>query len=160
PQLESVLGMFVNTAALRVDLGDDPIVTELLERVRRAVLGAQANQDVPFPRVVEAIAPARSSSHTPLYQTLFSTADAPPTEVDAKGIKTGPDEPLGSGSAKAEINVVVVNHEGPAEGAAGPMIVWEYNSDLFSRATAERMARNYRRLLESLVAGPGLRVSE
>src|SRR5262249_61922696 len=141
------------TAAIRVELGDDPIVTELLTRVRGAVLGAQANQDVPFPRVVETIAPARSSSHTPLYQTLFSVADAPLLELDAGGVRIVPDETPGNGSAKAEINVVVVNHEGGDESASGPMIVWEYNSDLFSPETAERMPKNYRRILESLVAG-------
>jgi amino acid adenylation domain-containing protein len=158
-ELDALLGMFVNTAALRVDLGDDPVVTELLARVRGAVLGAQANQDVPFPRVVEAVAPARSSSHAPLYQSLFSVADAPLPELDAAGVSIVPDETPGNGSAKAEINVVVVNHERPGGAPPEPTVVWEYNADLFSPATAERMARDYLRLLESLIADPGRRVS-
>jgi amino acid adenylation domain-containing protein len=158
-ELDGLLGMFINTVALRVDLKDDPTVTELLDRVRTAVLEAQSNQDVPFPRVVEAVAPARSSSHTPLYQTLFSIADAPLPELDAPGLRIEPDESPGNGSAKAEINVVVVNHDGRGEDPAVPRIIWEYNGDLFSAATAERMVRDYRQVLGALVSEPGSRAS-
>ena len=158
-ELDAMLGMFINTVALRVDLGDDPNVTELLGRVRAAVLQAQENQDVPFPRVVEAVAPARSSSHTPLYQTLFSIADAPLPDLEVNGLEIVPDESPGNGSAKAEINVVVVNHDGRGEAPAEPTIIWEYNGDLFSAATAERMVRDYCRVLESLVTDPGDRLS-
>jgi hypothetical protein len=100
-ELDAMLGMFINTVALRVDLSDDPAVPELLGRVRAAVMEAQENQDVPFPRVVEAIAPARSSSHTPLYQTLFSIADTPLPELSAPALEIVPDETPGNGSAKA-----------------------------------------------------------
>ena len=158
-ELDPMLGMFINTVALRVELGDDPSVAKLLERVRAAVIEAQANQDVPFPRVVEAIAPARSSSHTPLYQTLFSIADAPLPDLEAGGIEIVPDESPGNGSAKAEINVVVVNHDGRGDTPAEPTIIWEYNGDLFSAATAERMVRDYCQVLESLVSEPGGRAS-
>ena len=158
-ELDAMLGMFINTVALRVDLSDDPSLTELLGRVRAAVLEAQENQDVPFPRVVEAVAPARSSSHTPLYQTLFSIADAPLPDLDVTGLEIVPDESPGNGSAKAEINVVVVNHDGRGEAPAEPTIIWEYNGDLFSAATAERMVRDYCRVLESLLTDPGDRVS-
>jgi amino acid adenylation domain-containing protein len=158
-ELDAMLGMFINTVALRVDLSDDPTVTELLGRVRAAVLEAQENQDVPFPRVVEAVAPARSSSHTPLYQTLFSIADAPLPDLDAAGLRIVPDESPGNGSAKAEINVVVVSHDDGGEAPPVPKVIWEYNSDLFSAATAERMARDYCRVLDSLVSEPGARAS-
>ena len=146
-ELDAILGMIINTVALRVDLSDDPSLTELLGRVRAAVLQAQENQDVPFPRVVEAVAPARSSSHTPLYQTLFSIADAPLPDLDVSGLEIVPDESPGNGSAKAEINVVVVNHDGRGDAPTEPTIIWEYNSDLFSAATAERMARDDCRVL-------------
>jgi amino acid adenylation domain-containing protein len=153
-ELDPMLGMFINTVSLRVGLSDDPTVSELLARVRSTVLEAQENQDVPFPRVVEAVAPARSSSHTPLYQTLFSIADAPLPELEAAGLWIDPDETPGNGSAKAEINVVVVNHDGRGESPGAPTIIWEYNGDLFSAATAERMVRDYSRVLESLISEP------
>ncbi|HSD24549.1 MAG TPA: amino acid adenylation domain-containing protein [Solirubrobacterales bacterium] len=158
-ELDAMLGMFINTVALRVDLSDDPTVSELLGRVRVAVLEAQENQDVPFPRVVEAVAPARSSSHTPLYQTLFSIADAPLPDLEARGLRIDPDETPGNGSAKAEVNVVVVNHEGRGETPAAPTIIWEYNGDLFSAATARRMVGDYCRVLEALVSEPSARTS-
>ena len=159
-ELDAMLGMFINTVALRVDLSDDPAVAEILDRVRIAVLQAQENQDVPFPRVVEAVAPARSSSQTPLYQTLFSIADTPLPDLDAAGLEIVPDETPGNGSAKAEINVVVVNHEGRGDDPAEPTIIWEFNGDLFTAAAAERMVRDYCQVLESLVSEPGGRASE
>ena len=70
---------------------------------------------------------------------LFSIADAPLPDLDVTGLEIVPDESPGNGSAKAEINVVVVNHDGRGEAPAEPTIIWEYNSDLFSAATAERM---------------------
>ena len=158
-ELDPMLGMFINTVALRVGLTDDPTVSELLSRVRAAVLEAQENQDVPFPRVVEAVAPARSSSHTPLYQTLFSIADAPLPELEGGGLRIDPDETPGNGSAKAEINVVVVNHDGRGEAPAAPTIIWEYNGDLFSAGTAERMVTDYVRVLQSLVSNADARAS-
>ena len=77
PAAERLIGMTVGTAALRVDLAGDPTVSELLRRVRATVLDAIANADVPFERVVEALAPPRQATRSPLIQTLFSFDDAP-----------------------------------------------------------------------------------
>jgi amino acid adenylation domain-containing protein len=159
-EVEDLIGMLVNTVALRVDLSGDPTVTELLARVRSTVLEAHVHQDVPFERVVEAVAPARSASQGPLYQTLFSFADAPLPDLRAPGLQIVPDETAGNGSAKAEINVVVVNHSRRETAQDGELtLVWEYNSDLFSAATAQRAVAHYRTLLEAFVADPDRTVS-
>ncbi|KAF9999948.1 hypothetical protein BGZ65_004770, partial [Modicella reniformis] len=70
-QIESLIGFFVNTLALRVDLSGDPTVSQLLERVRSTTLDAQEHQDLPFEQVVDIVQPPRSLSHSPLFQVMF-----------------------------------------------------------------------------------------
>ncbi|MBV6325820.1 hypothetical protein KVP70_33540, partial [Duganella sp. HSC-15S17] len=69
-EIEALIGFFVNTLALRVQLADDPSVAALLAQVKDSTLGAYAHQDVPFEQVVEALQPPRSMSHSPLFQVM------------------------------------------------------------------------------------------
>ncbi len=150
---ERLIGMLVNTVALRAELAGDPSVGELLARVRSVSLEAYANQDVPFERVVDAVAPTRSAAHAPLYQTLFSFHDSPMPQLDGAGLAIVPDELKDNGSSKAEINVVAISHRRATGEPAGELtVVWEYNSDLFDPDTAADMVRHYRRVLEDLAA--------
>ena len=71
PEIEELIGFFVNTLALRLDYSGSPPVSELLEPVKMVALSAQEHQDVPFEQVVELLNPPRSLSHTPLFQTMF-----------------------------------------------------------------------------------------
>ncbi|WP_232509412.1 amino acid adenylation domain-containing protein [Mycetohabitans rhizoxinica] len=71
-EIEPLIGFFVNTLALRVDLSGEPNTSELLKRVRRTTLDAQAHQDLPFEQVVEIVQPPRRLNHTPLFQVLFA----------------------------------------------------------------------------------------
>ncbi|WP_338861466.1 amino acid adenylation domain-containing protein [Mycetohabitans rhizoxinica] len=70
-QIEPLIGLFVNTLALRIDLSGEPNTAQLLERVRRTTLMAQAHQDLPFEQVVEIVQPPRRLTHTPLFQVMF-----------------------------------------------------------------------------------------
>src|SRR3569833_2042362 len=71
-EIEPLIGFFVNTLALRIDLSGQPTVGELLDRVRRSVLQGQAHQDVPFEQVVEALNPVRAQAHSQQFQLMFS----------------------------------------------------------------------------------------
>ncbi len=162
---EQLLGMVVNSVALRIDLTGSPTVRELVQRVRNTVIEAQGHQDVPFEQVVQHLAPARSANAAPLYQTLFSFHDAPVRTLQLPGAVLVPCDALPNGSAKADLNVVVINrgvHSRPERvdpglyertAEDGITIVWEYNRDLLDRTSAERMLGHFERLLEQFVSG-------
>ncbi|WP_338083561.1 amino acid adenylation domain-containing protein [Burkholderia arboris] len=72
PEFESIVGLFVNTLALRIDLSGVPSVAQLLERVQGAVVAAQDHQDLPFEQVVEIVKPPRRLGHTSIFQVMIS----------------------------------------------------------------------------------------
>ncbi|HSR94635.1 MAG TPA: condensation domain-containing protein, partial [Solirubrobacterales bacterium] len=154
PGSVGLIGMIVNTVALRCDLGGDPDVRELLQRVRGVAVDAYANADAPFDAVVEAIQPPRDPSRSPLIQALFSFHDAPRGAERWSGLKSGLVQILSNGSAKADLNVIGVPEDG-----GGLTFVWEH-SDLLDDAAADRLAGHHLRLLEQFVEQPGARLSE
>src|SRR5439155_22038333 len=70
-ETERLIGAFINTLVLRVDLSGAPTFEEIVARVRKTALGAYAHQDLPFAKVVQALAVERNLSRGPLYQTIF-----------------------------------------------------------------------------------------
>ena len=71
-EVEPLIGFFVNTLALRLDLSKEPNTAQLLERVRQTAVGAQDHQDLPFEQVVEIVNPPRHLDHTALFQVMFA----------------------------------------------------------------------------------------
>jgi amino acid adenylation domain-containing protein len=81
-EVEPLIGFFVNTLALRMDLGDRPSVSQLLAQVRASALQAQSHQDVPFEQVVEALKPERTLAHSPIFQLMFAWQNTPQTAFE------------------------------------------------------------------------------
>jgi len=154
PLAERLIGMTVNTVALRCDLGGDPTVRELLARVRAMAIEAYANADAPFDAVVDAIGPRRGPGRSPLIQTLFSFHDAPRRPGGWAGLEARIVEGVHNGTAKADLNVVGNPRE---DGSLN--FSWEH-SDLLSDGDADRIAGHHQRLLEQFVADPDARLSE
>jgi amino acid adenylation domain-containing protein len=154
PSSERLIGMALNTVALRCDLDGDPTVRELLGRVRRVALDAYANADAPFDKVVEAIKPPRDPRRSPLIQTLFSFHDAPRPAAGWMGLRTKLVQVVPNGTAKADLNVIGID-----DGDSGLTFVWEH-SDLFTDASADRLAGHHLALLTEFAANPDARLSE
>jgi non-ribosomal peptide synthetase component F len=88
-EIEGLIGFFVNTLALRVDLSERPTVAGLLERVKARALEAQQNQDIPFEQVVERVDPVRTLAYTPLFQVMFAWQNAPGAAWSCRGWSRG-----------------------------------------------------------------------
>jgi amino acid adenylation domain-containing protein len=151
-EIEDLIGFFVNTLALRVDLSGSPGVAELLGRVKERSLGAQHHQDIPFEQVVELVQPARSLAHSPLFQVMFAWQNAPGGSLELPGLAVGPPDPSGSGdssspaAAKFDLSLVLWEDGGRI---AGNVI---YATALFERETVERWLGYLRRVLEEMAA--------
>ena len=152
-ELEGLIGFFVNTLILRLDVSDDPTFLQLLDRVREVTLGAQEHQDMPFEKLVEELQPERDLSRNPLCQVAFQLFNVPgATFVIAD--PTTYSWQSANGTSKFDLRVDL--GETP-NGLAGLI---EYSTDLFTADTVARMTGHFRTLLEAVAAEPGRRISE
>lgn len=151
PEVERLLGYFLNPLALRLDLSGDPTFAELVGRVRDVTLDALAHDEVPFEHVVAAVRPDRNPGRNPLFQVMFSLE--PPLPALPPGWRlTQLDVEVGT--AKTDLYLELDDRP---EGVIGRFV---YRTDLFGAATIERMAGHFLTLLESAARGPELRASE
>ncbi|MBD0671976.1 non-ribosomal peptide synthase/polyketide synthase, partial [Streptomyces sp. CBMA156] len=152
--VDELVGFFVNTLVLRTDLTGDPTFTELLGRVRETALAAYAHQDLPFEHLVEAVNPARSLSHHPLFQTMLALQNAPSGTFDLPDLRVTTDL-VGTGTAKCDLTFILTERPGE-DGLSG---VVEYSTDLFDAATVAAIAERWLRLLRTVAADPARRIS-
>ncbi|KAF9279674.1 hypothetical protein BGZ68_007777, partial [Mortierella alpina] len=131
PEIESLIGFFVNTLALRIDLSGKPNTQELLERVRRSTLAALNHQDLPFEQVVEAVQPPRKMDHTPLFQVMFAWQNNEDDDLELPGLQVTPCD-LDYDAAKFDLTLSLWEED---SGIGGNL---EYSTALFDRTTIER----------------------
>ncbi len=145
--IENLIGFFINTLVLRSEINFDSTIIEFIRQVRNDLLDAQANQNVPFEKLVDALVPDRDLSHTPLFQAMFSY------QVDDKKTLNFGDLSLTSiepviNTSKFDITLSVTENQGEIHGAI------EYCTDLFHKETMVRMVSHYLNLLQSLIENP------
>ncbi|WP_327072450.1 amino acid adenylation domain-containing protein [Kitasatospora purpeofusca] len=157
---EDLVGFFVNTMVLRADLSGAPTFRELLARVRERGLDGYAHQDVPFEFLVDALRPARSTAHHPLFQVLLAWQNVPDAVLGLPGL-TEEAVPVDSGGARMDLVFSLTGRRTPGDGApAGIDGVVEYNADVFDPATVELLAERLRRMLLAVCAAPDRPVAE
>jgi amino acid adenylation domain-containing protein len=147
PETEGLIGLFVNTLALRLDLSKEPSFTELLARARAVSLAAFANQDAPFARVVEKLRPERDLSRSPLFDVLFTLQNTPPATATVSGLNMEVVD-ADPGLARFDLSLELLEANGRITG------FFEYAKDIFERATIERFARCFEKILAGAVARP------
>jgi amino acid adenylation domain-containing protein/non-ribosomal peptide synthase protein (TIGR01720 family) len=153
PEVEGVVGFFLNTLALRTDLSRDPTFRELLGRARATTLEAFDHSDLPFEVLVEELVSERDLSREPLIQVLFVTFSPQQTQLPESrapgGLSLAP-FPVESGTTKFDLTCFLTRHGGSLE----------YNLDLFDGTTIERMGAHLRSLMEAVASDPDRRLSE
>nr|WP_230863147.1 non-ribosomal peptide synthase/polyketide synthase [Amycolatopsis camponoti] len=151
PALDDLVGFFVNTLVLRVDAGGDPSFRDLVARVRERSLDAYAHQDVPFERLVEALNPARSLAHHPLFQTMLAWQNTPGAGVELPGL-TVTERPVGTGTAKFDLWFSFTERADGLHGQA------EFNAEVFDHATVTGLLGRLESLLRQVVSAPDRRL--
>ncbi|MGW7413010.1 non-ribosomal peptide synthetase [Streptomyces sp. NPDC054863] len=152
PELEGLVGAFINTVVVRTDLSGDPGFAELLGRVRRTAVDAYAHQDVPFERLVQELRPERGPDRNPLFQVLFAGLSGSAPGPRFPGVEVEPVD-IDNGTAKVDLSLVV------AERPTGTTGTVAFDQDLFDRPTVERLVGHYLRLLDSAAHDPDLPLS-
>ncbi|HEX8362093.1 MAG TPA: amino acid adenylation domain-containing protein, partial [Longimicrobium sp.] len=145
-EIEGLIGFFVNTLALRVDLTESPTVAELLARVKERALGAQRHQDIPFEQVVELVQPARSMAHAPLYQAAFAWQNTADRTLELPGLTLGSAGAAAQTTSKFDITLALQETGGRIIGGV------EYATALFDAATVERWMGYLRTVLRAMAA--------
>ncbi len=151
-EIEGLIGFFVNTLVLRTDFSGDPTFHELLRRVHKVVVDAQAHQDLPFDKLIESLNVERDLSRPALFQVLFVLQTTPMRGFELPGLALQP-LLVHTGSAKFDIEL---NLEEMPDELLG---LFEYNTDLFEATTIARMCDHFLHLLAAIVAEPSGRIA-
>ncbi|MBF9000412.1 non-ribosomal peptide synthetase [Vibrio nitrifigilis] len=143
-ELEDLVGMFVNTQALRVNLDQVTDVSSLIHQVKATVLKAQTNQDVSFEQIVEAVAPNRNMAHNPIYQVIFALHNTPNQlaqmqDVDVQVVMGDSD------TAQFDLSVGLYEVDGQLSGYVN------FATALFKQETVERFMACWHTLLSHMV---------
>ncbi len=151
PELQGVMGFFLNTLLLRTNLSGTPTFRELLGRVREVTLEAYAHQIVPFEYVVKDLQPERNVGQTPLFQVMM-TLEPPGSTLPCGWTLTQME--VKTDTSKFDLYLELDDRP---EGIIGR---FEYSTDLFEATTIERMVGHWQTLLEGIVTNPAQRITE
>src|SRR6185369_5811814 len=110
PEIEGLIGFFINALTLRSDLSGDPSFRQLLDRVREVALGAFAHQDLPFEKLVAEVQPGRDLSRSPLFQIAFLLQNTPPSSLQLPGLTL---EMVATEAKMAKFDLQITAAEGP-----------------------------------------------
>ncbi|QKW08919.1 amino acid adenylation domain-containing protein [Streptomyces sp. NA04227] len=153
PELESLIGFFVNTLAMRTDCSGDPRFEDLLGRTRDTALGAYEHQDLPFEQLVEELAPVRDLGRNPIVQVMFQLNDVPQPELDLPSLRVDSFAPLDE-VTRFDLSMFLAES---GEGLEGQVV---YAAELFDESTVARLAEGFVRALEAVATDASVRLSQ
>ena len=147
PQVETegLIGLFLNSLALRTNLEGNPTFEQLLTQVRDLTLAAYENQDVPFEKLVQALNPERSLSRHPIFEVLLNFANMPRTDWEMSGLNLSQIK-VNNGQSKFAITLYAKEQQGQLH------LALNYQRALFSAERMSDFLAQYQRLLEQIVA--------
>lgn len=152
-EVENLIGIFINTIALRTDLSGDPVFRDLIKNIRDVALNAYAHQDLSFEKLVEELKPVRDLSRPPIFQVVFNMQNTPLPIFNLPGLDIEPLE-IDRGVAQFDLSLIITKSEKSYLGTV------EYNRHHFEAESIERMFRSYLLILEDIVSKPDLPISQ
>jgi NAD(P)-dependent dehydrogenase (short-subunit alcohol dehydrogenase family)/acyl carrier protein len=152
-ETEALIGFFINTLVLRIDLSGDPTFIEVLQRVREVSLEAYAHQEMPFEKLVEELQPDRSQNHSPLFQVMFvlQNIEVGPLELPGLSLSVYKEE---NWTAKFDLLLTMCETNNGMDG------FFKYNTDIFDDSAIAKMAKHFQTLIENLLADPQQHLSD
>lgn len=151
--LQPIIGMFVNTLALRLGPAAERTFLDYLQEVKETTLGAYEHQDYPFEELVEALQVSRDLSRNPLFDTMFSLQKHESLDLTLEGLQWSLFD-IEEKTAKFDLSLDIVEADNEL------VCKIEYATSLFRQETMERLAGHYEQLLASILAQPGARISD
>lgn len=159
PETKGLVGFFVTTLALRVDLTGNPSFVELLARTTRAAAEAFSHQELPFEQVVEALNPPRSLSHHPVFQVLLVHQGEAVGEIRFGEIR-GRLRPVDTGASRLDLALSVWEHVDKDGAATGVDGLVEFSSDLWDECSIESLVGMWGDVLRTVTDHPATRLAE
>ena len=144
PEIEGLIGCFVNTLVIRSSAGGESTFRDLLQHVREEAFGAYQHQDIPFERLVEAFRPARDASRTPFFQVMLALQNVPAEQLSMPGLSVEAVE-VDTRTSKFDSSLYFTERQGALEGYV------EWNTDLFEREAIARLVLHFETLLDAAV---------
>ncbi|WP_394849971.1 amino acid adenylation domain-containing protein [Pendulispora brunnea] len=151
PEVEGLIGYFVNMLPLRIDFAHDPRFVDVLGQVRDRSLEAYAHQDMPLEKLVDELQVPRAENRTPLFQTAFVLQNTPLADVQIPGLELAPIE-IATGTSKFDL---LLELKETPDGLVGNL---EYATDIFDAAAIDRMVSHWQNLLTAVVSNEAVRL--
>ncbi len=147
PELEEMIGLFLNTLVLRTDLSGEPTYRELVRRVREVCLSAFTNQEIPFELILEELHVERDLSRTLLFQVFFNVLNF---GASKRGFGSLTLEPIINPDLDSKFDLTL--YVGEKQGSVGLFLV--YNTDLFTEARMTEFLAQFISLLQQVISTP------
>ena len=152
PQIENVIGCFVNTLILRTDVSGDPTFVDFLSRIRAETLDAHNHAGFPFEKVLHELNPERGPSHAPLFQVLFNMLNFPSLDFELPGLEV---KPIDMPEIRSKFDLTMYVEE-KKNGIVCDVV---YNSELFRAERISEMLRQFELILKQIAIDPKRRIS-
>ncbi|CAH8718930.1 non-ribosomal peptide synthetase [Paenibacillus thiaminolyticus] len=150
---QPLIGMFVNTLALRNYPASEKSFLSYLEEVKETTLGAYEHQNYPFEELVDKVQVSRDLSRNPLFDTMFSLQNLEDKEFELEGLNLSP-YPSEYGTAKFDLSVDVTEENGGLECS------FEFATALYKESTIRRLSTHFGHLLAAIVSRPDAKIAE
>jgi amino acid adenylation domain-containing protein len=152
PQVEDIIGLFVNTLPLRAYCKDGMSFIELLQQVHHVALGAYSNQDTPFDHIVDAINIKREPNYHPLFQIMFALEEETLVQLNFNDVMAERLQ-INEETAKFDLTLTV------RKSGQGLFLNFEYATDVFFDETIKQLAAHYQHLIESILVNPSEKIN-